>query len=260
MEQLGKKTIQVIKKLGSKEKAQIHSRFFKTGPGEYGEGDVFVGVTVPVLRTVAKDLYKELQAVPFSKARVCIDILLTHKIHECRLVALYALVYLSEQAQKCIGKKGYDEKKTIQLLDMYAEYYMSKTRYVNNWDLVDTSARQILGSAIYLKGTSGLKTLQKLAKSPILWERRIACISAWYFTQKGDVHTHLAILQLVEGDTHDLMHKALGWMLREIGKVNKEVLLTYLDAKAHTLPRTALRYALERCPPREREKYMTMKR
>lgn len=211
-------------------------RFFKTGPGEYGEGDVFWGITVPVTRKVVRAF----STLPLSETKK----LLTSKIHEVRLCALLMLV---QQFQKGTEK----ERQYI-----YSTY-LAHTRYINNWDLVDLSADRIVGA--YLE-TRPRNILDALARSRMLWEKRIAMMATFHFIKKGDAKDALRIARVLLFDTHDLIQKAVGWMLREIGKrVSIDEERKFLNQYASRMPRTALRYAIERMPPLMRKKYLTKK-
>ena len=212
--------------------------FFKTGPGQYGEGDQFLGITVPDQRKVAQK-YKGLSLRDAEK-------LLKSKWHEVRLTALIILVNQF--------KKGDLPKKK----EIY-EFYLSHTARINNWDLVDTSARDIVGGYIYYNQEL-LPTLDHLAISKSLWERRIAIIATFYFLMKGEPDVTIKLSKILLHDKEDLMHKAVGWMLREMGKrCDRQVLIGFLDQHAHEMPRTTLRYAIEHLDPPTRKKYLTMK-
>lgn len=220
----------------SPEKVKAYQRFFKTGPGEYGEGDIFIGVTVPNTRSVAK----KYTALSFED----ISALLHSPIHEERLVALLTLI---EQFKKA------DEKNREQIY----RFYLDNTKYINNWDLVDLSASRIVGPYLENKPKDILK---KLARSKSLWERRIAMLSTGYYIWHGDSKWGLQIAEMLLQDDHDLIHKAVGWMLREIGKNCSEKILTdFLDKHATTMPRTMLRYAIERFPEKKRKYYLNLK-
>ncbi len=221
----------------NKDKAKILSHFFKTGRGEYGEGDVFLGITVPVSRQIAKK-YKELSFIEVGK-------LLKNKYHEVRLVALLILV------QKYKDVKNNEEKKKI------STFYLKQTRYINNWDLVDLSAHYILGNYLFDKDKS---ILEKLACSKNIWERRIAIISTFAFIYKGEYKETFKIVKILIKDKHDLIHKACGWMLREVGKrVDQKKLEEFLDDNWKDMPRTMLRYAIERLPIEKRKYYLGLK-
>lgn len=214
----------------------VHSMgFFKTGEGEYGAGDQFLGLTVPTQRKIAKQFYD----LPLGE----IQKLLQSPFHEHRLVALFILV-----AQ--YRKAGADTKKHI------ASFYHKNRRYVNNWDLVDSSAFYILGD--YLMNHSRA-VLQRLAKSSSIWDRRIAMVSTLTFIRAGQLEDTFAISEILLKDSHDLIHKAVGWMLRCAGDVDRAELLNFLDKHAHKMPRTALRYCLEHLTPEQKLHYMNLK-
>ncbi len=218
-------------------KAAFLPSFFKTGKGQYGEGDKFIGVTVPVIRAVAR---KHTQ-LPLGD----IEILLKSPIHEERLLSV---IILSNQYAKADerGKEG-----------IY-RFYLKNAKRVNNWDLVDSSAHKIVGPHVYGKDD---KILDKLAKSKNLWERRIAIISTFYFIYQGSCSKTYRIADALMKDDHDLIHKAVGWMLRETGKRCSEVgLERYLEPRAARMPRTMLRYAIEKMSPAKRAHYLALKR
>lgn len=224
---------QQLKKLANPKKALGVARFFKTGKGEYGEGDIFLGITVPETRVVAKQ-YKDLLLKEIEK-------LLQSKIHEERLLALFILVNQFKKA---------DEAKQKQIFDMY----LTNTKYVNNWDLVDSSAEYIIGG--YLMNRSK-NVLKKLAQSTSIWERRIAIMATFQFIkQKQHDHTFI-IAEILLKDTHDLIHKAVGWMLREVGKrIDESIEEIFLQQHYQKMPRTMLRYAIERFDEKKRKKYL----
>ena len=221
-----------LKKLGDKDKAAFVSRYFKTGKGEYGEGDILLGLTVPVMRKIAKK-YLSLPLTEVTK-------LLKSKIHEERFVALEMMVMKYEK-----GTMG--EKKLV------ADAYVHNLETVNSWDLVDTSAPYILGD--YLLDRSR-KILYKLAKSKNIWERRVAIVTTYTFIKAGDFTDTLAIAELLLSDSHDLIHKATGWMLREVGNKSEMELKAFLQKHYKAMPRTMLRYAIEKFPPDVRKKYL----
>jgi len=222
---------------GNKEKAQILSHFFKTGRGEYGEGDIFLGITVPVSRNIARK-YQELSFEEIAK-------LFESKFHEERLVALLILVQKYKLASL---KKDLVQKKKIY------NFYLTKTKYINNWDLVDLSSHYIVGNYLIDKDR---KILDKLAKSKNLWEKRIAIISTFAFIYKGEADYTFRIVRILLNDKHDLIHKACGWMLREVGKrVSGEKLESFLKENSKKMPRTMLRYAIEKLPEEKRKYYL----
>lgn len=220
-------------------KREVLFRFFKTGKGQYGEGDKFLGVVVPNTRLVAKRHKDE----PFEVMAA----LLQSEWHECRLCALLMLV---ERFKKS------DEKGRKSIFD----FYLSQTARINNWDLVDLSAPGIVGE--YLKDKPR-EVLYRLAESPLLWDQRIAVVSTYTLIKSGDfidiirlsewfLHTHVHTSQTL----HDLMQKAIGWMLREMGKRDKDLLVQFLEKHGRTMPRTMLRYAIEKFPEEERREFM----
>lgn len=223
---------EALRKHGAAEKAKNSARFFKTGEGQYGYGDMFIGVTVPEQRKIAKQ-YKDLSLPELKK-------LLASKFHECRLTALLILV-----AQFKAGEERTREN--------IVKFYLANTKRVNNWDLVDSSAPYILGKYLFDKDRS---VLYKLAKSKNLWERRIAILSTFWFIREGDFKDALAMGEMLLSDAHDLMHKATGWMLREVGKRSKPTLVRFLNTHKANMPRTTLRYAIERFSKKERDSFM----
>ena len=221
-----------LQKYASKERANILQRFFKTGHGEYGEGDVFLGIKVPEIRIISKQ-YKDL---PISQ----IKILLKSKFHEERLLALLILVIQYK-------KENDRSKKNI------CELYLKNTKYINNWDLIDLTAHHIVGDFLDNK----LKTpLFKLANSKSLWERRISILSSFYYIKNNHFNTSLEISAILLNDKEDLIHKAVGWMLREIGKRNQKIEEAFLKKHYKIMPRTMLRYAIEKFPERKRKSYL----
>lgn len=213
-------------------KREILPRFFKTGKGQYGEGDKFLGVTVPNARSVAK-MHKD---EPFG----VLAALLQSPWHECRLCALLVLV---ERFKKS------DEKERKAIYD----FYLSQTSRINNWDLVDLSAPGIVGE--YLKDKSR-EDLYRLAESSLLWEQRIAVMATYTLIKNHDFIDILALSERLLRHEHDLMRKAVGWMLREMGKRDKDLLVQFLEKHCKTMPRTMLRYAIEKFPEEERREFM----
>jgi len=211
-------------------KARILQGFFKTGPGEYGHGDVFLGITVPETRKLAEK-YGGLKSEEAIK-------LLHSKIHEERLAALLILIKKFQTDQ--------DKKKIYNL-------YLKNTRYINNWDLVDLSACKIVGDYLLDKPRS---ILYNLAKSKSVWERRISIIAAFSFIRNDDFEETLKISEMLLKDEHDLIHKAVGWMLREIGKRDIKAEEKFLQKHYKQMPRTMLRYALEKFPEKKRKQYL----
>jgi len=207
-------------------------RFFKTGPGQYGEGDRFLGVRVPVLRRLARD-YRTLNADDALA-------LLQSRWHEERLLGLLLLVGIY---QRGLG----DDKQAVY------DAYLAHTRHINNWDLVDASAEHIVGSHV---SPDRVDVLERLARSPDLWERRIAMLATFHWIKQGQFAPALRIATLLLADHHDLIHKAVGWMLREIGKRDRAVEKAFLQEHYRAIPRTALRYAIEHFPDPERRRYL----
>jgi len=221
-----------IRGLGSPERASHSLRFFKTGPGQYGEGDKFLGLTVPEMRKISRK-YRELGDEAALQ-------LLESEWHEERLVALLMLV------------DGYERGDDRRRMSIHRAY-LSNAKWINNWDLVDLSAAQIVGRQ--LDGTD-ISLLEKLARSKNIWERRIAIVSTFAFLRRGEIEPTLTIADRLLSDTHDLIHKAVGWLLREAGKRDRAALDRFLQKHYDKIPRTALRYAIERHPPNVRKKYL----
>jgi 3-methyladenine DNA glycosylase AlkD len=219
------------------EDQEFLGRFFKTGPGEYAEGDQFLGVRVPETRKLVK-LTDEL-----AGGEVCQ--LVESPIHEERLLGLLIWVRRFEKGEEL-------ERRAIY------RAYLDRTKFINNWDLVDTSAPQIVGGWLRDHRVEA-KKLAVLARSSDLWERRIAMLATFSFIRAGEFGLTLEIAELLVNDSHDLIHKAVGWMLREAGNRDRTVLLEFLERHAATMPRTALRYAIEKLPPAERREWMDRK-
>ena len=218
--------------LADPERARNLARFFKTGKGQYGEGDRFIGIAVPVLRRIARR-YRHLPLGEIAK-------LLASRTHEHRLTALEILVAQYESGDA-------DSKQSI------FDFYLRQTRHINNWDLVDTSAPYIIGEHLRSRARDAL---YKLAKSRNLWERRIAIIATMPLIRTGNLDDTFAIAALLLNDKHDLIHKAVGWMLREAGKHSTAALLKFLKQNYTAIPRTALRYAIERLPEAQRKRIL----
>ncbi len=224
--------IKDLQKLADKEKAQIYSKFFKTGRGEYGEGDIFIGLTVPQQRAIAKK-YMNL-SLPKIKQ------ILRSRVHEHRFTGL---VILTEKY-----KKG-TEQDRANIFD----FYLNSTKYINNWDLVDVTCSRIVGDFLLNKDK---KILYNLAKSKNLWERRIAIVSTLNFVSNGEINDALALSEILLLDKHDLIHKAVGWVLREVGKKDEKALLKFIEQHYKDIPRTTLRYAIEKFPEEKRKKIL----
>ncbi len=227
----------------SPQKIADHLRFFKTAPGEYGEGDQFLGIVVPDQRIIAKKYFKGAQLIDIEQ-------LLLERYHELRSIALMMIVYQFPKVD--LAKK----------LAIY-DFYLGHTQRINNWDLVDISAPSIVGEYI-LSTKLDMKKLLRLAQSPLLWERRISIIATLAFiraVKKGRagrewLQPPLHLAGKLLADTHDLMHKAVGWVLREVGKVDERVLMEFLDQHHCQMPRTALRYSIEHFSEKVREQYL----
>lgn len=225
-----------LRRLASHGRAKAYARFFKLGPGEYGEGDKFLGVSVPEQRRLARQFVD----LPLSD----IQRLLRNPYHECRLTALFILVQKYENA---------DEKEQERI----AALYLKNTKRVNNWDLVDASASRILGAHLFPKRDR--RVLDRLSRSTNLWERRIAIVATHAYISRGDFSHTFSIARRYCVDRHDLIHKATGWMLREVGKRSRSSLSAFLDHEAPRMPRTMLRYAIEQYPKTKRVIYLRAK-
>ncbi len=215
------------------EKARNFSRFFKTGKGQYAEGDIFIGVTVPQQRKLAAQYMN----LPLPELRK----LLSNKIHEYRLTAIFILI-------KKYANAGEKEKEKL------FKFYIACKKYINNWDLVDASAASIAGDYLFQKDCS---LLFQLTASENVWERRIAIIATYAFIKKGWFDETLSIASILVKDTHPLIHKATGWMLREVGKRNMEIEEKFVQKYHGQMPRTMLRYAIEKWPEQKRKLYLT---
>jgi 3-methyladenine DNA glycosylase AlkD len=225
-----------LRKLANPEKSKILSGFFKTGKGDYGEGDFFLGITVPEQRKIVKK-YPDLPIKDIRK-------LLSNKIHEYRLVALLMLI-------RQYGKA--DERGEKEIFD----FYLANTRHINNWDLVDLSAPNIIGEYLLDKDRA---ILYKLVKSANLWEKRIAIMATFTFIRNNQFEDTFRIAEILLYDKHDLIHKAAGWMLREIGKRNQAQEEAFLKKYCSEMPRTMLRYAVERFDEQKRRLYLNGRR
>ena len=240
------------------------SRFFKTGPGQYGEGDRFLGIKVPVTRAVVKACWREMlpsdghaarpkndhaarpgdAQTTFPELEECIR----SEYHEVRLAALLTLVEIFHYAKKAAEKSGMLQKQCI-------DFYLAHTAYINNWDLVDLSCYPLLGEWLLDKDRSLLYELARSGKS--LWEQRIGMVSTMTFIRHGQLEDTFAIADILLHHPHDLIHKAVGWLLREAGKKDKAALVAYLHPRYPGMPRTMLRYAIEKFPEAERQLYLT---
>lgn len=223
-----------LRKLSNKKQAVILSKFFKTGPGEYGEGDIFWGIKVPQIRAITRQCLN----LPLSE----LEGLLNDPVHECRLCAALSVVEKYQKGNKQIKKTCF-------------RFYLSHLKAINNWDLVDLTAPKIIGDYLY-NNPHEKKLLTRLVKSKNVWHRRIAVVATYEFIKKGDFSDTFAIVKLLLNDTHDLIHKAIGWMLREVGKRNRNAEIQFLNEYCTIMPRTALRYAIEHFNEKQRKRYL----
>ena len=228
MKQLTKTITNELQALSDAEKREIFPKFFKAGKGEYGEGACFLGVTVPNIRAIAK-LHKDISIEEIRD-------LMQSEWHEVRLCALLIMVEKSKKKDEALRKELFN-------------LYLSQTKRINNWDLVDLSCRFIIGEYLLDKSRD---ILYQLAQSPLLWDNRIAIVSTYAFIRKGQLEDTYALSDLMMQHPHDLMHKAIGWMLREAGKRDSERLYDYVMSHRADMPRTMLRYAIEKFSPKER--------
>jgi 3-methyladenine DNA glycosylase AlkD len=221
-----------LRSVGSPEAAALAARYFKTGPGQYGEGDIFLGLRATAMHALAKEYH----SLAFDE----LTVLLQSTVHEHRLLALLILVRRAVRGDQAVKKQAY-------------ELYLAHTAYINNWDLVDASAREIVGG--YLANRSR-RPLDRLARSRTLWERRISIVATHYFIRQHDFADTIRIAEKLLTDEEDLIHKAVGWMLREVGKKHQPTLESFLRRHGRIMPRTALRYAIERFPEEKRRAYL----
>lgn len=211
-------------------------RFFKTGPGQYGEGDLFLGIKVPVTREVVKSCWKE---VGFPELEECV----TSRYHELRLAALLTLVEIFSH-----NKKNPDIQKQC------VDFYLSHTDHINNWDLVDLSCYPLLGTWLLDKDRTLLYDLARNGRT--IWEQRIGMVSTMQFIRHGQTEDTYRIADILISHKHDLIQKAVGWLLREAGKRDEQALKDWLEPRCHTMPRTMLRYAIEKFPEQERRYWL----
>ncbi len=221
-----------LQALADETTATTARRFFKTGPGQYGEGDVFLGIKVPLLRKVAADC----RGMPVAEA----EKLLHSPLHECRMLALLVLVQAFARGDESVRQATYD-------------LYLRNTARINNWDLVDCSAEHIVGGFLRERDTA---PLYRLARSSSLWERRIAVLATFHFIRRDDFTSTFGVARLLLADKEDLIHKAVGWMLREVGKRDQPAEEAFLVDHYQTMPRTMLRYAIERFTLDRRRQYL----
>ena len=217
------------------------ARFFKTGPGQYGEGDKFLGIKVPVTRAVVKECWR---LVGFPELEECIS----SEYHEVRLAALLTLVEQFRHAGRPYCHSEQSE-------GIYIDFYLSHTTFINNWDLVDLSCYPLLGEWLLDKDRSLLYDLARNGRT--IWEQRIGIVSTMTFIRHGQFQDTFDIADILLHHPHDLIHKAVGWLLREAGKRDKTALEAYLKPRYRTMPRTMLRYAIEKFPEAERRDYLT---
>ena len=229
---IAKEVINALKSLATEERRKVNEWFFKTGKGEYGYGDIFLGVTMPDIRRIAKKFSQEISLQELTE-------LIRSPIHEVRLCALIILVnkYKKENSDKIY------------------QYYIDHLTAINNWDLVDSSAPYIVGDYLY-KHPEKSKILIDFSHSENLWVRRISIVSTFTFIKNNEFNTTLEIAKLLLNDNHDLIHKALGWMLREIYKRDERIIKRFLRQNYAQIPRTTLRYAIERMDKEERLLYL----
>ena len=229
---------QALRRVARPDRVESTKRFFKAYPGGYSEGDKFLSCSVPATRLVAKEFYD----MPLSE----LDKLISSEWHDDRLLALIILVRQYQKGNAVTRGAVYD-------------FYMAHTANINNWDLVDSSAEFVVGPQLEDR-TDKMKVLERLASSQNVWERRIAMLSTFAYIKDGQADDALAIIEQLLHDKHDLIQKAVGWMLREIGKrVDRKPLLDFLDKHAHDMPRTTLRYSIEHLSPEQRMHYMAAK-
>jgi len=229
--------LNTLKKLRNNDKAMFFPRFFKTGKGQYGEGDQFWGITVPNNRLVAKKYYVEISLDDLNE-------MLHHPMHEVRQCALLMMVY------------RFEDKKLPDIRKALYQLYITHTEYINNWDLVDCSAAQIVGSWLEDKKRD---ILYRWAKKGHLWEQRIAIVATYHYIRKGEFDDTVALCKLLLTHEHDLIHKATGWMLREAGKRNPDTLIYFLAEHHAEMPRTMLRYSIEKLSADTRKRILTGK-
>jgi len=250
----------VLEEASDQKRAKHLYGYFKTGPGGYGGNDVFIGVHVPKMRALAK---KEYRNIPLDE----IKRLIASPVHEHRQTAIFVLVEKYNDARrKTIGRGGKtspeDEKKAMREKKEIVTLYLENLEYVNNWDLVDASASYILGEWFLETEpeTPGDKTLKRLSESGNLWEQRVSVMTTHAFIRQGLFDPTLRLCEYFLPATHDLIHKCTGWMLRETGKRDESVLIRFLDEHAGEMPRTMLRYSIEKLDKNQKEKYMNAKK
>jgi 3-methyladenine DNA glycosylase AlkD len=231
--------IKKTKSLYAPERAEHSKYFFKNGPGQYGEGDVFWGLSVPEMRSIAKEYY--------NLALEEVFVLLKSEIHELRLIGLTILV------------EKYQKAKTDKERFLIYNFYLQNRAAANNWDLVDLSVYKIMGDYL-VRHPEKRNILYKLIKSKNIWDRRLAMVSAMAFIRNNESEDVINLASALLNDKEDLMHKASGWMLRELGKRNEKILINFLDKNVTKMPRTMLRYAIEKFSEEKRQKYLKIKK
>lgn len=242
-----------LESIADEAQARQLMRFFKTGKGEYGEGDRFLGLKVPQTRTVVREAAHE---VPLPE----IEKLILSQWHEARLAGFLLLV---EEMKAALPGKRRDAAACAARRDAVASFYLSHARYANNWDLVDLSCPKILGEWLLHPSSDGMfpdrAVLDRLAASRNLWEQRIGIVATWRLIKEGQFEDTIRIASALLNHPHDLIHKATGWMLREVGKKSRDALLSFLETHHAAMPRTALRYAIEKLPEQERQYWLRLK-
>ena len=228
-----------LQKSANREKALQLQKFFKTKKGEYAEGDIFLGISVPEQRKTALK-YKDLPLADLQE-------LLNSDIHEYRLVSLLILIQKYKKAEIENNEKNKEE---------IFSFYLKNTKNINNWDLVDLSSPNIVGNYLLNKNEKEKSVLYKLAKSSNLWEKRISVLATFMFIKNNQFQDSVNIAEILLKDNHDLIHKAVGWMLRELGKKNEKELISFLDKYKSKMPRTMLRYSIEKFPEEKRKSYL----
>ena len=240
---------EILVQMLNEKQREVLMRFFRTGPGEYGEGDRFLGLYVPQTRAVLKE----------AKGRIAlaeIEKLLHSQWHEVRLCGF---LLLGEEMKRLVPKRGQSKDLRAKERKVIADLYLANATYAHNWDLVDLSAPHVLGTYLYYSNEDPMPILTRLAESDNLWEQRISIVSTLAFIRNKEYTPALRMSQKLMNHPHHLMHKAIGWMLREIGKRDKETLLDFLENNYKDLPRTSLRYSIERFPEPERQYWLKRK-
>lgn len=240
---------EIMFSMRDEEQQKILIRFFKTEPGEYGEGDEFLGLRVPQTRSIVKEAKSRISHDEIQK-------LLHNRWHEVRLCGF---LLLAEEMKQLTPKRGQDPEVHYKERKKLADLYLANATYANNWDLVDLSAPHILGPYFRFSNEDPAETLLRLSGSKNLWEQRISIVTTLNFIQNREYKTALTLCEKLLSHPHDLIHKAIGWMLREIGKRDKETLLDFLETNYSKMPRTSLRYSIERFPEPERQYWLKRK-